>query len=133
MSQPNFVNGAAGNINVSTFVIQSTSVNKAVDQATGTSTFIVGIAQEYPKYAPLPGASLVAADTQGDPVMVYSIGDTCLLQATTAGWTAGDRLTANATGLGVAASGSQYYGAIALTTMSGAGLGQVQVLLGKNP
>lgn len=131
---PNFVNGAGGSISPSTFVVSDTSNFKAVNQASGTSAFIVGIAQEYSKYAPIPGASTVAADTAGDPVMVYTLGDgIVLLQATTAGWTAGDRLTSNSSGQGVTASGTNYYGAVALSTMSGAGLGQVMVVLGKNP
>jgi len=133
MTQPNFVNGSGGNISTSVFVVQDTGNPKAVNQAADATHFIVGVSQQYAKYAPIPNATTVAADTQGDPVLVYTEGDTCWLNATTAGWTAGDRLTANASGQGITASGTNYYGAIALTTMSGAGLGQVQVLLGKNP
>lgn len=133
MSQANFVNGAAGSISPSVFVVFDTTNNKSVNQASGTSAFIVGVSQEYSKYAPIPGASTVAADTQGDPILVYQDTNECLLQSTTAGWTAGDRLTSNASGQGVTASSTNYYGAIALTTMSGAGLGQVKVLTGKTP
>jgi hypothetical protein len=133
MTQANFVNGAGGNINPSTFVVQDTTNNKAVNQAADATHFIVGVSQEYSKYAPIPSASTVAADTLGDPVLVYQDTDTCFLTSTTAGWTAGDRLTSNANGLGVTASSTNYYGAIALTTLSGVGLGQVKVVTGKNP
>jgi len=130
MAEPNFI--ANGTIQPSRFVVPDTSVNKAVDQASGNSAFIIGVSQEWSKLAPIPGASSEAAD-QGDPIKVYTIGDICLLQSTTAGWTAGDRLTSDANGNGLTASGTNYYGAVALTTVSGAGLGQVQVILGKNP
>lgn len=131
--EANFVNGSAGSISTNVFVVFDTTAPKAVNQASGTTAFIIGISQDNPKTAPIPNASTVAADAAGDPVKVYQIGDVCLLQATSAGWTAGDRLTSNGSGIGVAASGSNYYGAVALTTMTGAGLGQVQVLVGKNP
>ncbi len=133
MSQANFVNGAAGSISPSVFVTIDTSSEKAVNQASGTTAFIIGITDQWSKYAPIPNASVVAADTAGDPVTVFQEGDECLLTATTAGWTAGDRLTSNSSGQGVTASGSNYYGAIALTTLSAAGLGQVKVATGKNP
>lgn len=131
MAQANFVNGAAGTINPSTFLVQDTTNPKAVNQASGTSSFIIGVAQEWVKYAPIPNATTIAADTLGDPIKVYQIGDICLLQATSAGWTAGDRLTSNASGQGVTATTSNFYGALALTTMTTAGLGQVQIVLGK--
>jgi len=133
MSQANFVNGAAGSISPSVFVVIDATSNKAVNQASGATSFIIGVSQEYSKYAPTPGASTAAADTPGDPVLVYQESNECLLTATTAGWTAGDRLTANSLGQGITATSTNYYGAVALTTMSGAGLGQVKVVTGKNP
>lgn len=127
------LNGTAnGTINPSRFCITDTSVSNAFDQASANSQFLIGVSQEYSKNAPIPGASQEAADA-GDPVFVYSVGEVCLLQSTTAGWTAGDRLTSDANGNGVTASGTQYYGAIARSTLSGAGLGNVEVTLGKNP
>jgi len=131
MAQANYVNGSAGNVATSVFVVQDTTNPKAVNQASGATAVIVGVSQEYAKYAPIPNATTYAADAAGDPVKVYQIGDVCLLQATSAGWTAGDRLTSNASGVGVTATSGNLYGAIALTTMTGAGLGQVQVVLGK--
>jgi hypothetical protein len=132
MGHANFVNGAAGTIGTSLFVIMSASVSKAVDQATGAGTVIAGISQEFSKLAPIPGASLVAASVQGDPIFVYQNNDVCLLSATTSGWTEGQLLTADSTGRGIAASSTDHYGAQALTTMTGVGLGQVKILIGKN-
>lgn len=130
MPTPNWI--AGGTIQPSRFVIQDVSQNNAVVQASGTSDFIVGVCQEWSKLAPLPGAASDAA-TSGDQIMVYGLGEVCLLQSTTAGWTAGDRLTGDTVGRGLAGSSTNYYGAIALTTLTGAGLGRVQVVLGKNP
>ena len=127
---PNFV--ANGTVNPSTFVRIDATDNNKVIAASANSQFLIGVAQEWSKNAPIPNATQEAADA-GDPLKVYGVGDICLLQATTAGWTAGDRLTSDANGNGVTASSTNYYGAVALTTLSGAGLGRVQVVLGKNP
>lgn len=133
MAEANFVNGAGGSITPSTFVVFDTTNPKAVNQAVGSSAFIIGVAQEWSKYAPIPGNSTVAADTAGDPLRIYQEGESMvMLNSTSAGWTAGDRLTANSAGFGVTASGSVYYGAVALSTMTGLGLGPVIVLVGKN-
>jgi hypothetical protein len=130
MATPNFV--ANGTIQPSRFVtIDSTSEN-AVIQASANTQELIGVSQEWSKLAPIPGASSEAADA-GDPIKVYGLTDICLLQSTTAGWTAGDRLTANSSGQGVTASGTEHFGAVALTTVSGAGLGRVQVVIGANP
>lgn len=130
MATPNFV--ANGTIQPSRFVkVDSTSEN-AVIQAAASTDKLVGISQEWSKAAPIPGATSEAAD-QGDSVKVYGVTDVCLLQSTTAGWTAGDRLTTDANGNGVTAGSTDEYGAVALTTLSGQGLGRVQVIIGKNP
>jgi hypothetical protein len=128
MSSPNYI--AGGDITPSRFVTISGS--NTVTQADAASDKIAGISQEWSKNAPIPGASSLAAES-GDPVMVYGNTDAAFLTATSSGWTAGDRLTSNATGKGVTASGTDQYGAIALTTVTAEGLGRVQVLLGKNP
>jgi len=131
MAEPNFV--ATGTIQDSTFVVQDATVPySGVKAAVGNAAFIIGVAQEWAKLAPIPGAGSQAADA-GDPIKVYTIGDICLLQSTSAGWAAGDRLTSDANGNGVTASGTAYYGAVALTTLSGAGKARVLVLNGKNP
>jgi hypothetical protein len=128
---PNFI--ANGTINPSCFVVCDTVVNNAVDQASAATSFIMGVSQEWSKFAPIPSATQEAADV-GDSLKVYSVGEVCLLQATSAGWTQGDRLTSNALGQGITATGTNYYGAVALTTVTGvAQLGRVLVLLGKNP
>lgn len=130
MSEVNFVNGSGGNISPSRFVVIDATAFKAVNSAADNTHFIIGISQEWAKLAPISNATTYAADTAGDPIKVYQIGDTCLLQSSSAGWTAGDRLTSTTAGVGVTASSTDYYGAVALSTVSGAGLGQVQVLLG---
>jgi hypothetical protein len=124
---------ANGTIGCSTLVVIDTTTGNAFDQATGNAAFLIGVSQEYADTAPIPGVTTTNAAVQGEVLAVYSVGEICLLNASTAGWTAGDRLTANASGQGVTASGTQYYGAIARTTLSGAGLGWVEVILGKNP
>jgi hypothetical protein len=126
MSGPNFI--ANGTIQPSTFVvIDTTQAGNAVIAASGNSTPIIGIAQEWSKLAPTPGQSSEAAD-QGDEITVYSESDVCLLNATSAGWTAGDLLTSNASGFGVTGTSGQQSGAQALTTMAGVGLGRVKVI-----
>jgi hypothetical protein len=135
MAEANFVNGALGTIAPSVLVVIDTTSWKAVNQANAATGFIIGVSQEYANTAPIPGATLNAATSPGDPIKVYQIGDVCLLNSTSAGWTAGDRLTStsDSTGRGITATGTNYYGAIALSTMTGVGLGQVQIVLGKNP
>lgn len=130
MSEPNFI--ANGTIQPSRFVCIDPTVNKAVTQAADATHFIIGVSQEWSVKAPIPGATSEAAN-QNDPVKVYTSGDICLLSATSAGWTSGDRLTSDSAGSGVTASGTNYYGAIALSTLTGSALGQVQIITGKNP
>jgi hypothetical protein len=128
------LNGLANStIGTSLFCVIDTTTGNAFDVASANTQFLIGVSQEYADQAPLPGVSPLNAAVQGESMFVYSVGEICLLNASTAGWTAGDRLTANASGQGVTASGTQYYGAIARTTLAGAGLGWVEVTLGKNP
>lgn len=123
---------AGGTIQPATFVIIDTS-NPAeqVVAASANTQFMAGIAQESSESAPIPGATTQAA-VLGDPIKVYGIGEICLLQATTAGWTTGDKLTSNASGQGVTAGSAQAVGAIAQETVSGAVLGRVEVYYGWN-
>lgn len=126
MSEANFV--ANGTINPSVFVvIDATQGQNRVIQASAATTPLAGISQEGGTYAPIPGQSNVAA-LAGDPVKVYQTDEVCFLQATSAGWTAGDLLTANSSGLGVTASSTNQVGAQALTTVSAAGYGWVKVI-----
>lgn len=127
MTAPNLQ--ANGTIAVSTFVkVDATTSNKAIQA--GATDVPIGISQEYANAAPIPGASTNAA-VAGDPLKIYGLGDICLLQSSTAGWTAGDQLKPSTGGVGVTASSNDTYGAIALETISGAALGRVQVVIGK--
>lgn len=131
MPSPNFQ--ANGTISICRFVkVDASYAGNRVIQTTATTDVPIGISQQGSKLAPLPGAASTAADTAGDPIQVYGIGEICLLQSTAAGWTAGDLLTSDASGQGVSAVASGgtgfFFGAIALETISGAALGRVQVL-----
>ncbi len=126
----NFINGSAGTIDRAVFVVQSTTVDKAVDQASGTSTFIIGISQEFSGLAQQGSNSLVAATSQGDPILVYQVGQVCLLQSTSAGWSSGAYLTATTGGKGITATSGQLFGARALTAATTVGMFQVEVLNG---
>ena len=128
-SSPNFL--ANGAISTSVFVEVDASSNNRCIQATA-GAFCIGISQEGSQLAPIPGASSLAATAADQEIQVYGLGEVCLLNATSAGWTAGDRLKADSSGFGVTASASDYFGAVALETLSGIGLGRVQVVLGKN-
>lgn len=119
---------AGGTIQCSRFVVISDS--NTVIAATGTSVPVFGISQEYSLKAPIPGATSEAANN-ADPIMVYTLGSLCMLQSSTAGWSAGDKLTATTAGVGVTATSNQQHGAIAISTLTGSGLGRVQVVLGK--
>ncbi len=123
---------ANGTIQPARFVQIDTSTNDKVIAASAATVPIIGVSQEWSNLAPTPGASSAAA-VAGDSIRVYGLGKICYLQATSAGWTAGDRLTADSTGNGVTASGTQFYGAVAQDTLTGAGMGRVMVIIGKNP
>jgi hypothetical protein len=127
MTSPNLI--ANGTIACSTFVKVDSSTSFKCIQAAANTDWPIGISQEWADAAPIPGASTNAA-VAGEQVKIYGLGDICLLQSTTAGWTAGDKLTSNSTGQGVTASGSNVFGAIALETISGSALGRVQVIIG---
>lgn len=119
---------ANGTIQPSRFVIIDPSTSDRVVQASATSNYpLAGISQEWSAAAPINNASAAAA-VAGDQIAVYGPTDVCFLQATSAGWTAGDLLTSDQVGQGVKATGTQYYGAVAISTLSSAGLGRVQVI-----
>lgn len=102
---------AGGNIRVSRFV--ELSGNFACTECNAANDKMIGIAQEYPREAPLPSVSTLYAAQSGDPVKVYTPGDECLLEI---GGTVnfGDRVATANDGQGVAASADETYGAIAL-------------------
>jgi hypothetical protein len=125
MASPNFL--ANGTIQPSTFVMLDPSSNERVITCTANSAFPIGIAQQGVKYFPTPGSATNEAADAGDQIQVYGAGDVCLLSISTAGITTGQLITSNSLGQGVAASGSNICGAVALETLSGAGLARVQV------
>lgn len=127
MPTPSFV--AGGTINPSVFVYITGS--NTVSQASASTQKLIGISQEWSKFAPIPGATSEAANVN-DQITIYGLEHECLLNATSNGWTAGDRLTATTGGYGATAStDGNFFGAIALSTMTGVGLGRVQVVLGQ--
>lgn len=116
---------AGGNINPSTFVF--ISATDTVSQASGTNSPLAGISQEFSALAPIPGASNLAA-ASGNLVKVFGPGEICLLNATSSGWTAGATLTSDPNGNGVTAGATDRIGAVAIETLTSAGLGRVQVV-----
>ena len=132
MSQASFK--AGGNILPSSIVkISGTNTVSQADNSTNVP--LIGISQEFLNGAPVAGSGEpTLAAISGQEVMVYQPGDQsiCMLQSTSAGWTANDLLGPNASGLGITlavGSGDQYV-ARALTTVSGSTLGKVVVLVG---
>ena len=117
MEAPNFI--ANGNISVSVFVKQDTSLDNGVIQAS-TNNAIIGVSQESSNYPPLPSVGTVYAAQAGQNVKVYGHEQQCLLLIGSGGCTAGDRLKSDSSGAGVtiASSGptAQNVGAIALST-----------------
>src|SRR5271170_7710992 len=116
-----------GLISPSVFVqIDPTSNERIIQAANGS--FPIGISSEGAQYAPIPGASSLAATSGGQSLNVYGIGDVTLLNATASGWTAGALLMPayDGSGFGLTATGGANYGAIALESITTTGLGRVQ-------
>ena len=99
---------ANGNILPSSFVkLDPTSAMPAVLQATANTDILFGIAKESAKDPPIPqlsGTQYAAA--AGDNLRVYQVGDDCMLTVGSGGLTAGDRVTADASGYGVTSATS---------------------------
>lgn len=125
--RPNFI--ANGNILPSSFVkIDTTQAMPSVVQATANTDILIGISKEAAKDPPIPqvtGTQYAAA--AGENCRVYQVGDDCLLTVGAGGLTAGDRVTADASGYGVTASGTAVVGAIALMTAPAGALCRVRV------
>ena len=108
---------STGNTNPSRFVTVVSGSAGYVDQAT-PSTFIIGVSQKGTQEAPGTAADSGYAATAGRPLTVHMPGSVALLKL---GGTvsAGDRLTADASGQGVkvatTATAHTYVGAIALS------------------
>lgn len=127
MSSPNFI--AGGNILPASFVkIDTTKSMPTVVAASAATDILIGVAQEAADAAPIPqlsGTQYAAID--GENCRVYQVGDVCLLTIGSGGVTAGDRLTADASGYGVTASGTNVVGAIALMTAPAGAMCRVRV------
>lgn len=116
---------AGGTIQTSRFVKIDGASGKDFQalQAASGSAPLVGISQDGSKR--VPGVnSLTTADTliaaeAGDPVQIYGLGDVCLLTVgTAADLTAGALLMPDANGAAIAATATNYAGAIALENAS---------------
>ena len=128
---------ANGTIQPSRFVKLDTTAGKnfyVIQAAAAGDTTVIGISQPG-SYDP-PGTTGAATDAarQGLPLMVYTLGDVCLLKAGTGGWTAGDFLVTDANGAGVtvtlSGTSALFYSAKALETTSANELGRVQIMIG---
>lgn len=70
----------------------------------------------------------------GDPVELFGLGDICLLQAGSGGWTRGDRLKPDALARGVTTTvTTEWVGAEALESAAALEYGRVQVVRYTNP
>lgn len=125
---------ANGTIAPSRFVKADTSGDHLVLQADGGSSSkgaeVVGISSEAMKRAPgLTGSDVAVAAEQGDPLRVYTIGDTPMLKLGSGGCTAGQPLKSDASGQGVVATaGTDNIGAIALEAGAAGALVKVQIV-----
>ncbi len=121
---------ASGNILPSTFVILTTSAPGKVTQAS-TGERIYGVSQIGTRSAPFEGLDSNYAAIAGDNVMIFGIGQKCLLRI---GGTVthGDYLKSDSSGFGVTASTDQDdYGAIAQASGVSGDLIEVLVQVGE--
>ena len=125
--RPNFI--ANGNILPSSFVkIDTTQAMPSVIAASANTDILIGIAQESTDQPPIPQLSGTQyAAIAGENCRVYQVGDVGLLTVGSGGLTAGDRVTADASGYGVTASGTAVVGAIALMAAPAGALCRVRV------
>lgn len=101
MEAPNFV--ANGNITMCRFVKVDTSGNQKVLQA-GSNVDVVGIAQNFSDYAPIPSVATQYAAVAGEVIKVAGDGEQALLEIGSGGCTAGDYLVSDTNGKGVSAA-----------------------------
>lgn len=120
---------ASGNINCASFVKEVSTNDFTVSQC-GASDTPWGISQQGSFDPPGLSGSTAYAATTGQPLLVYHQGDVCLLQAGTAGFTAGDYLGPDANGYGVTVTSGKY-GAKALVTAAASAWGRVEVVIGQ--
>jgi hypothetical protein len=129
-NSPNFV--AQGNIRPSRFVkIDTANDNGVLEADAGERT--IGISTEAGNEPPLPSVSTIYAGIDNQPMAVYGLGETCLLELGDT-VTRGDRLKSDADGCGVTASSSgNLFGAIALSSGAVGEKIRVQVQQGAVP
>ena len=129
---PSFV--ASESIPVSVFVnvLSSSSVNRQVEVC-DAGDLAIGISAEYPEDPVLPGASIGAHATAGNPVKVYGEGQECLVKAGGT-FNSGAYLKPDGSGYAVSASSTNAYSAIALEESEASGeLVKVLVTRGVTP
>lgn len=108
---------ANGNILPYSFVKLDTTTPFKVVQAAANTDIPIGVSSEQVDVPPIPQSTGTQyAAVAGEMLKVYRTGARCKLKIGAGGCTAGDRLTSDASGNGVTASGTNYYGAVALDT-----------------
>lgn len=128
MTAPNFK--AGGTINPSRFVKVSTAADNTALQA-GAGDYPIGISTPSQKLPPTPeNSGSTQAASSGDPIMIFGLGDICMLTAGSGGFTSGDKLKPDSSGQGITATTGAFFGAIALETAASGALGRVQVVIG---
>jgi hypothetical protein len=109
---------AGGSIATSRFVKLSTAADHAVLQA-GANEEIVGVSSEAAQKAPIPGASVAAAES-GDQLNVHPIGAIALVEVGSGNVTRGDRVKSDSSGKAVTAAATgttvQWVGGLALAS-----------------
>lgn len=89
--------------------VRITATN-TVSQASASTQRVIGISQDFARNAPVDGASTAAATAAGQEIMVYGLGEECLLELN-ATLSAGDLVCPDADGKGVAAASTYFVGA----------------------
>lgn len=112
---------ANGNVYPSRLVIiDSTGAANKVVTATAATTQLYGVAQAGTRRVPYSGLDDAYAAIAGENVMVFTVGDRCMVEAGAA-VTAGDLITSDSVGRGITASTTNYVVGEALQSASAAG------------
>lgn len=121
MSLPGSLNYTAGaNVNPCRFVIQTAA--GVVTEPAGATDNCIGISQEATRSVPYSGLSSTVAAAAGEPLNVYKVGETCLLEVSAAvAINARLRATGAADGRGVTGAAAERAFAVALRAAAGAG------------
>ena len=109
-----------GTVAPCSFVKLSAAADETILQA-GAGDPVIGVVQEGMKRPPgLPGSDVAVAGEAGDTVLVFGLGDDCLVQAGAA-ITRGAYVKSDASGFAVAASATDEAAGVALQSAAGAG------------